>query len=69
MANPVVREAAGQAAAKRVREQYLWQEISENIERAYFELCGPKAVQVSPKKPAARQELTAGNHRTQRRAG
>lgn len=69
IANPAVREAAGQAAAKRVYEQYQWQEISESIERAYFEICGRKAVKVSPKKAAARQEITAEDDVTRRRAG
>lgn len=69
IANPAVREAAGKAAAKRVREQYQWREIAENIERAYFELCSQKAVEVLPKKPTARQEVTAEEEDTRRRAG
>ena len=67
MENPAVREAAGKAAAKRVREQYLWQEISETIEQAYFELCGQQTVEVLSKKPALRQE--AMENGTRRRAG
>lgn len=66
IANPAVREAAGKAAAKRVREQYQWQEISATIERAYFELCG--AVGVLPKKPAARLEAIEEDA-ARRRAG
>ena len=69
IANPAVREAAGKAAAKRVREQYQWQEISENIEKAYFEICGRNAVEVSPKRPTARQKITADEDVTRRRAG
>jgi glycosyltransferase involved in cell wall biosynthesis len=67
IANPAVREAAGKAAAQRVREQYRWQEISENIEKAYFEICGRKAVTVSRKKPSAPEERA--ERLTQRRAG
>lgn len=69
IANAAVREAVGKAAAKRVREQYRWQEISESIERAYFEICGQKAVEVAIKKPSAPQETAAQERPTQRRAG
>ena len=62
-------EAAGKAAAKRVCEQYEWQEISENIEKAYFEICGRNSVEVSPKRPTARQKITADEDVTRRRAG
>jgi glycosyltransferase involved in cell wall biosynthesis len=65
--NPAIREAAGRAAAKRVRERYRWQEISETIEQAYFELCEQKAVEVLPKKPASRERLVEDG--TRRRAG
>jgi glycosyltransferase involved in cell wall biosynthesis len=67
IANPAVREAAGKAAAKRVREQYLWQEISETIERAYFELCGQKSVEMLPKKPTSCPG--GAEDRARRRAG
>ena len=67
IANPEARETAGRAAARRVREQYRWQEISETIERAYFELCGQKALEVSAKKPASRPQVLEG--RTRKRAG
>jgi glycosyltransferase involved in cell wall biosynthesis len=63
MANPAVREAAGKAAAKRVRERYLWQGISETIEQAYFELCGRKSVEVMPKKPGSRQKVSEHGRR------
>ncbi len=69
IANPAVREAAGKAAAKRVREQYEWQEISESIERAYFEICGRSAVEAALKKPNAPEETAAQERLTQRRAG
>lgn len=36
IANPAVREAAGQAAKRRVREHYQWPQIAMEIERVYF---------------------------------
>jgi glycosyltransferase involved in cell wall biosynthesis len=66
IANPVVREASGKAAAQRVREQYQWQEISESIERVYFEICGRKAVKALSKKPNTRQEITAEQEMTRK---
>jgi len=35
-----VREAAGRAAKRRIREQYQWQKIAGDIEEAYFEMMG-----------------------------
>ena len=32
IANPAVREAAGRAAKKRIREQYLWPKVATDIE-------------------------------------
>ena len=40
IANPAVREAAGQAAKRRVREHYQWPQIAAEIERVYFEMMG-----------------------------
>ncbi len=42
IANPAVREAAGQAAIRRVREHYQWPKIAERVERLYFETMGWK---------------------------
>lgn len=40
IANPAVREAAGQAAKRRVREHYQWPAIARTIEQVYFEMMG-----------------------------
>ena len=40
IANPAVREAAGQAAKRRIREHYQWPQIAAEIERVYFEMMG-----------------------------
>jgi glycosyltransferase involved in cell wall biosynthesis len=42
IANPAVREAARQAAIRRVRENYQWSKIAEEVERVYFEMMGSK---------------------------
>ena len=66
IANPAVREAAGRAAKRRIREQYQWQKIAGDIEKAYFEMMGWKPVETAPKKLAA--SAGAGGSE-QRRAG
>jgi len=53
IANPVVREAAGRAAKRRIREQYQWQGIAGEIEKAYFAMMGWKRLEAPPKKFAA----------------
>ena len=40
ISNPAVREAAGNAARSRIAEQYQWQKIATDIERAYMEILG-----------------------------
>lgn len=40
--NPAVRDAAGKAARRRVEDQYQWQKVTEDIEKAYFQLMGWK---------------------------
>jgi glycosyltransferase involved in cell wall biosynthesis len=40
IANPAVREAAGQAAKRRIREHYQWPMVAGEIERVYFEMMG-----------------------------
>jgi glycosyltransferase involved in cell wall biosynthesis len=54
IANPAVREAAGQAAKRRVREHYQWPKIAAEIERVYFEMMGWELPAKLPKKPSAR---------------
>lgn len=52
IANPTLREAAGQTAKRRIREQYQWDQIAADIEMAYFNLLGRSAVG-----PAKKQNL------------
>ena len=40
VANPAIREAAGRAARKRVEEEYGWDKVTREIERAYFDALG-----------------------------
>jgi len=58
IANLAVREAAGRAARQRIREQYQWQKIAGDIEKAYFTMMGWKQTEALPKKPAARSDPT-----------
>jgi len=67
IANPAMREAAGKAAKKRIREQYQWQKIADDIEKAYFDMMGWTPVVALPKKPAARAASASGG--AERRAG
>ena len=53
IANPAVREAAGRLAKARIEQVYQWQNIAEEIERAYFQVLGwkrPESTQVIEKK-------------------
>jgi len=67
IANPAVREAAGRAAKRRIREQYQWPKIAADIERAYFEVMGWRRAETPQKKPVARAAGEAGG--AERRAG
>jgi glycosyltransferase involved in cell wall biosynthesis len=53
IANPAVREAAGEAAKRRVREQYQWTNIAAEVERVYFETMGWKWTENAARKPSA----------------
>jgi len=52
IANPSVRAAAGAAARKRIEEQYQWQKVAEDIEKAYFAILGEERPDSVPKKPS-----------------
>ena len=67
IANPAVREAAGEAAKRRVRENYQWPKIVAEIERVYFETMGWEVAALPPRKASARaaERIPA----VQRRAG
>jgi glycosyltransferase involved in cell wall biosynthesis len=58
IANPAVREAAGRAAKTRILEHYLWPGITEEIERAYFQVLGWE--QKATKKPSVGAEDVGG---------
>ena len=64
IANPTVREAAGEAAKRRVREEYQWNKIAAQIEEAYFELTG---WELAAKKPSRSVQSVAST--TRRKAG
>lgn len=66
IANPAIREAAGRAARKRVEEEYQWDKISYEIERAYFELLGLESDH--PKRPST-HELRPSEAESERIAG
>ena len=67
IANPAVREAAGQAAERRIREHYQWPQIATEIERVYFEMMGWELTGTTARKPAGRAATAIPS--TQRRAG
>src|SRR5580704_1329906 len=52
IANPAVREAAGRAARRRVRQQYQWAKIAGDIEKAYFQMMGWKVAEMPRKRPS-----------------
>jgi glycosyltransferase involved in cell wall biosynthesis len=54
IANPAVREAAGQAAKRRIREHYQWPQIAAEIERVYFEMMGWELAPKLARKPSGR---------------
>jgi len=69
ISNPAVREAAGRAAKRRIREQYQWQKIAAAIEAAYFEMMGGAPVKAAPKKASARAAFVSEGGAAERRAG
>ncbi|MFZ0317775.1 MAG: glycosyltransferase family 4 protein [Candidatus Sulfotelmatobacter sp.] len=52
LANPSVREAAGEAAKRRIREQYRWTNVAAETERVYFETMGWEWSEPAAKKPS-----------------
>jgi glycosyltransferase involved in cell wall biosynthesis len=69
IANPVVREAAGRTARKRIEDHYQWQKIAEDIEAAYFEILGRKPVLAQKKKPGSAAAIKGEDLMVRRRAG
>jgi len=67
IANPAVREAAGRAAKKRVREHYQWSKVACEVERVYREMLGWKTPAISVRKPGGR--VVASVPEAERKAG
>jgi glycosyltransferase involved in cell wall biosynthesis len=67
IANPAVRQAAGAAAKRRIREQYQWSDIAREIARVYFETIGWEWADTSAAKEPER--VPAPPLETARRAG
>jgi glycosyltransferase involved in cell wall biosynthesis len=67
IANPAVREAAGQAAKRRVREHYRWPQIASEVEAVYLEMMGWKSAETAPRKPVER--VAAATPTPHRKAG
>ena len=66
IANPAVREAAGQAAKRRIREHYQWPMIASEIEHIYFEMMSWDLAAVPPRKPS---EHVSASPAARRKAG
>jgi glycosyltransferase involved in cell wall biosynthesis len=67
IANPAVREAAGEAAKRRVRQHYQWAGIAREIERVYFEMMGLELNAKLARKPSGR--VARAEEVSQRRVG
>jgi glycosyltransferase involved in cell wall biosynthesis len=67
IANPAVREAAGQAAKRRIREHYQWSQIAKETERVYLEMMGWDSAGTAARKPIGRSPAAAPA--SQRKAG
>lgn len=59
ISNPAIREAAGRNARKRIEEEYQWQKIADDIERAYCEILGFEMPESSARRPTARAMAAA----------
>jgi glycosyltransferase involved in cell wall biosynthesis len=60
IANRAVREAAGEAAKRRVLEHYQWGRIASEVERTYLKIMGRNAAETTGiKKPSARATIEA----------
>ena len=67
IANPAVREVAGQAAKRRIREHYQWPQIAAQIERVYLEMMGWDSAEVPVRRPIGRASVATPA--AQRKAG
>ena len=69
IANPAVREAAGRTAKARIEEQYQWQKVAEDIEKAYFTILGTERAKAPIKKPSVLAAAAGAREGSERRAG
>jgi glycosyltransferase involved in cell wall biosynthesis len=69
IANPVVRQAAGQTAKRRIEEQYQWQKIARDIEKTYFQLMEWELVDAPAKKSNASIAAIGESAAREQRAG
>jgi len=53
IANPAVREAAGQTARQRIEETYQWPKIAADIEAVYYDMLGEEVEPRPSRKPIA----------------
>jgi glycosyltransferase involved in cell wall biosynthesis len=53
IADPSLRETSGRAAQERIRQQYLWPDISRRIEQEYFRILGQSAASDETARTAA----------------
>lgn len=69
IANPAVREAAGNLARQRIEEQYQWSKIALEIEQIYLDTLGWKASNRAAKKPNIGEEMVADSSQRKLRVG
>jgi len=63
--NADIREAAGEAARKRVEEHYNWNKLARDVERVYFEVLGLQAPEHPQKK--SNQSIIVGEPESKER--
>jgi hypothetical protein len=69
IANPSVREAAGKAARRRIKDLYQGQKVAGDIQSAYFKVLGWHPVEAPGKKPNTRAVSVGESPNAHRRAG
>jgi glycosyltransferase involved in cell wall biosynthesis len=69
ISNPAVREAAGNAARRRIEEQYQWQKIATDIEKAYLQILGRSEQKLPARKQSVRAVPSTQSRDKDRRAG
>ena len=69
IANPAVRQAAGRTAKTRIAQQYQWQKVAEDIEKAYFTILGAEWAKAPIKKPSVLAAAARAGEGSERRAG